>query len=59
MVEEPAPRPNENNPLMAPMHVPLGENFLQSGLGAIPGETESERVELEDDGLLSGRGCVP
>ena len=59
MAEKPAPRPQETNPLMAPKYMPLEENGLQSGLGVIPGETEREMVELETDGLISGRGCVP
>ena len=59
MVEKPAPRPMETNPLMAPEYRPLIEDGLQSGLGVIPGETESERVELEEDHLISGRGVIP
>ena len=56
---KPAPRPQETNPIVAPEYMPLEENYLQSGLGVIPGETEREMVELEDDGLIAGRGCVP
>lgn len=59
MTTEPAPRPMENNPIIAPQYMPLVENYLQSGLGCIPGETESERVELEEDNLVSGRGVIP
>ena len=59
MVEKPAPRPMETNPLMAPQQMPLIDDSLQSGLGCVPGETESERVELEADGLIAGRGVIP
>ena len=57
--ESPAPRPNENNPLIAPQYVPLVHDGLQEGLGVIPGKTPSERVELEKDGLKAGLGLVP
>ena len=57
--ELPAPRPMENNPLIAPEYVPPVHNMLQSGLGAIPGKTQSEMVELETDGLKAGLGLVP
>ena len=56
---KPAPRPMETNNLLAPEYIPLEENFLQSGLGCIPGKTESERVELETDNLIAGRGVIP
>ena len=62
MEEKPAPRPMETNPLMAPKYMPLEENFLQSGLGVVPGETESEGIELEEDfgeNYPAGRGCIP
>ena len=60
MEKQPAPRPMAATPLLAPPYMPLVDNGnLQSGLGCIPGETESERVGLETDGLISGRGCVP
>lgn len=59
MEDYPAPRPMESNPLMAYEYVPLFEDSLQSGLGCIPGETESERVELKTDNLISGRGVIP
>ncbi len=57
--EQPAPRPNENNPIIAPPYVPLVEDFLPEGLGSIPGEPPSQKVELEEDGLVAGRGVVP
>ncbi len=57
--EEPAPRPNENNPLMAPEYVEPVHDMLPEGLGLIPGKTPSERVELETDNLIAGRGLVP
>lgn len=56
---KPAPRPMETNNLLAPEYMPLEENGLQSGLGAIPGETEREMVELEENFLISGRGVIP
>ena len=60
MEDKPAPRPQETNPLMAPQYMPLEEDGLQSGLGVIPGETPSERLEIQDDGyLISGRGVIP
>lgn len=59
MEETPAPRPMENNPIIAPQYVPLEENFLKSGLGCIPGETPSQKVVLETDNLVSGRGVIP
>jgi len=41
-------------------NVPLREDgYLQSGLGCIPGETESQKIKIEEDGLIAGRGCVP
>ena len=54
--DTPAPRPAESNPLMAPEYMPLVENFLQSGLGAIPG---TKRRVLIEDLLISGRGVIP
>ena len=59
MTTEPAPRPNENNPLLAPQYTPLFEDSLIEGRGVIPGEPPSQKVILEDDGLAAGRGVVP
>ena len=60
MAEKPAPRYNENNPLMAPPHMPLVEDNLQAGLGAIPGATKSEEIPIEEvDHLKSGLGVIP
>ncbi len=57
--EIPAPRPMENNPLIAPQYVAPIHNSLPEGLGSIPGKTPSERVVLETDGIVSGRGVIP
>ena len=57
--EKPAPRPMETNPIVAPKYVPLVEDDLPEGLGSIPGEPPSRKVELEEDGLVAGRGVVP
>ena len=59
MVTEPAPRPNENNPIIAPQYVPLVENGLIEARGVIPGEPPSQKVVLEEDNLVSGRGVIP
>ncbi len=57
--ELPAPRPMENNPLIAPEYVAPVHNSLTEGLGSIPGKTPSERVDLETDGLKAGLGVIP
>lgn len=57
--ELPAPRPNEVNTIIAPEYVPLVADNLPEGLGSIPGKTPSEKVEIEEDGLIAGLGCVP
>ncbi len=60
--DKPAPRPMETHRRLAPLYRPTEENGLIEGLGVIPGETESERVKLEDDfgeNYPSGRGLIP
>jgi len=59
MEEKPAPRPAENNPLIAPQYVPLVEDGLIESRGVIPGEPPSRKVKLETDNLIAGRGVVP
>jgi len=59
MAENPAPRPEETHGRLAPQYVPLDENYLPEGLGVIPGEPPSRKVELQADGLIAGRGVVP
>jgi len=57
--EQPAPQPEETHGRLAPPYVPLNENFLPEGLGAIPGAPPSKKVELQEDNLIAGRGVVP
>ena len=57
--EIPAPRPEETHGRLAPQYMPLVEDNLPEGLGVIPGEPPSRKVELVEDGLIAGRGVVP
>ena len=48
-------------PSIASKFKELPKSELQTGRGSMPGKTpeEKRREAIEDDGLISGRGCIP